>query len=60
MRERDTRISVFDVPIWLAAGMSHGEILKDFPQLTEEDIRACLAYTSKDGAMPVGPGQQVR
>jgi uncharacterized protein (DUF433 family) len=40
------RITVADVLGWLAAGMSHGQILADFPELTEEDIRACLAYAA--------------
>ena len=31
---------------WLAAALSHGEILADFPDLTEADIRACLAYAA--------------
>ncbi|MEG4023225.1 DUF433 domain-containing protein [Microcoleus sp. S13C4] len=38
------RISVYDVLGWLAAGMSHAEILDDFPELTEEDIRAYLEF----------------
>ncbi|MCU0318740.1 MAG: DUF433 domain-containing protein [Flavobacteriales bacterium] len=44
---RDTRITVFDVLSWLAAGMDHGEILEDFPQLTDDDIRACLAFAAE-------------
>ena len=40
---RGMRITVADVLGWLAAGMSHAEILSDYPELTEEDIRACLA-----------------
>ena len=43
---RGMRIAVADVLGWLAAGMSHQQILGDFPELTEEDIRACLAGTS--------------
>ena len=31
---------------WLAAGMSHAEILDDFPELTEEDIRASLEFAA--------------
>ena len=31
---------------WLAAGMSHQEIFDDYPELTEQDIRACLAYAA--------------
>lgn len=43
---RSLRIAVADVLGWLAAGMSHQEILADYPELTEEDIRACLAYAA--------------
>ena len=35
-----------DVLGWLASGMTHEEILSDYPELTEEDIRACLAYAA--------------
>ena len=41
---RGMRITVADVLGWLAAGMSHAEILADYPELSEDDIRACLAY----------------
>jgi uncharacterized protein (DUF433 family) len=41
---RATRISVGDVLGWLSAGMSHAQIISDYPELTEDDIRACLAY----------------
>ncbi|HEY7297134.1 MAG TPA: DUF433 domain-containing protein [Xanthobacteraceae bacterium] len=43
---RGMRITVADVLGWLAAGMSHAEIISDYPELTEEDIRACLAYAA--------------
>jgi uncharacterized protein (DUF433 family) len=43
---RGLRIAVADVLGWLAAGMSHEQILADYPELTEEDIRACLAYAA--------------
>ena len=43
---RGLRIAVADVLGWLASGMSHDEILSDFPELTEADIRACLAYAA--------------
>jgi uncharacterized protein (DUF433 family) len=43
---RGMRIAVGDVLGWLAAGMSHEQILKDYPELTDEDIRACLAYAA--------------
>ena len=43
---RGMRITVADILGWLAAGMSHAEIIADFPELTEEDIRASLAYAA--------------
>ena len=43
---RKTRIAVFDVLSWLASGMTTKEILEDYPELTEEDIHACLAYAA--------------
>ncbi|MEM9092345.1 MAG: DUF433 domain-containing protein [Cyanobacteria bacterium P01_F01_bin.53] len=43
---RGMRITVYDILEYLAAGMSHAEILEDFPYLTEEDIRACLSYAA--------------
>ena len=45
-RIRHMRIAVADVLGWLAAGQTHQQILDDFPELTEEDIRACLAYAA--------------
>ena len=44
---RGTRISVGDVLDYLAGGMSEAQILGDFPQLTSDDIRACLAYAAE-------------
>ena len=43
---RGLRITVYEVLDMLASGMSHEEILKDFPDLTEQDILACLAYAA--------------
>ena len=43
---RKMRISVYDVLGWLAAGMSQAEIIDDFPELTAEDIRACLEFVA--------------
>ena len=43
---RGMRITVTDVLEYLASGMTHKEILADFPDLTEEDIRACLAFAA--------------
>jgi uncharacterized protein (DUF433 family) len=43
---RGLRITVYDVLEYLAAGMTPSEILADFPYLTDEDIRACLAFAA--------------
>jgi len=43
---RGLRITVGDVLGWVAAGMSNSEIIEDFPDLTEQDIRACAAYAA--------------
>jgi uncharacterized protein (DUF433 family) len=43
---RGMRITVYDVLDYLASGMSEAEILHDFPDLTREDIRACLAFAA--------------
>ena len=40
------RITVYDVLEYLASGMSTQQILADFPDLTAEDIQACLAYAA--------------
>ena len=43
---RGLRITVSDVLDYMASGMSHEEILADFPDLTEQDLRACLAFAA--------------
>ncbi len=43
---RGLRITVSEVLDYLASGMTEDEILKDFPDLTREDIRACLAFAA--------------
>lgn len=43
---RGTRITVYDILSYLAAGMTLEEILKDFPELKKDDILACLAYAA--------------
>lgn len=43
---KSTRITVYDVLEYLAGGMTEAEILADFPDLTAEDIRACLAFAA--------------
>lgn len=43
---RGMRITVYDILEYLASGMSMEDILQDFPELTEEDIRACIAFAA--------------
>jgi len=43
---RGMRITVYDVLSYLASGMKTEEILADFPELTSEDILACIAYAA--------------
>ena len=55
---RGLRITVGDVLGWVAAGMSWAEILADYPDLTEDDLRACFAYASdreRRSLIAVGP-----
>lgn len=43
---KGTRISVADVLNWLANGMTRQEIIEDFPELSEEQIKACLFFAA--------------
>jgi uncharacterized protein (DUF433 family) len=43
---RGLRITVYDVLDYLASGMTQDEILSDFPDLTQDDLRACLAFAA--------------
>ena len=43
---RGLRITVYDVLDYLAGGMTESEIIADFPDLTVDDIRACLAFAA--------------
>ena len=43
---RGLRITVYDVLEYLATGMTEEEILQDFPDLTSEDIKACLVFAA--------------
>ena len=43
---RGMRITVYDIFEYLASGMTVAEVLHDFPELTEADIRACFAYAA--------------
>ena len=54
---RGLRMTVGDVLEYLASGMTHAEILEDFPYLTEEDIRACLAFAADRERFEDCPGR---
>lgn len=43
---RGMRITVYDVLSYLASGMSTEEVLDDFPELSKDDVLACLAYAA--------------
>ena len=43
---RNTRITVYDVLDYLASGMKETDIIRDFPELSQDDIRACLAFAA--------------
>jgi uncharacterized protein (DUF433 family) len=44
---RGTRITVGDILGYLASGTAEDQLLAEFPQLTGEDIKACLAYAAE-------------
>jgi len=43
---RGLRITVYEVLDYLASDMTEAEILEDFPDLTQEDLKACIAYAA--------------
>ncbi len=43
---KGTRISVYDVLFWLSNGMTREEIIRDYPELTGEQINACLSFAA--------------
>lgn len=43
---RNMRITVYDVLEWLAAGMTTQDIINDYPELTPDDIQACLQFAA--------------
>lgn len=43
---RGLRMTVYDVLEYLASGMTEQQVLNDFPDLTDDDIRACLAFAA--------------
>jgi uncharacterized protein (DUF433 family) len=44
---RGMRITVYDILEYLASGMTEAEILEDFSELTQEDIKACIAFATQ-------------
>lgn len=48
---RSLRITVYDVLDYLASDMSEDEILDDFPDLTREDIKACMAFAADSSGL---------
>jgi len=44
---RGLRITVYDVLDWMSQGISEQQIVEDYPELTVEDIRACLAFAAQ-------------
>ena len=48
---KNTRIAISDILQWLASGMSHTEILEDYPSLTEDHIRAALMFAANRQSM---------
>ena len=54
---RGLRITVGDVLGWIAAGLSWTEIRDDYPDLTDDDIRACLASAAdRERRAPIALG----
>ena len=43
---RGLRITVYEVLEYLASDMTEAEILEDFPDLTREDLKACIAFAA--------------
>ncbi len=50
---RGMRITVYDVLSYLASGMTEEEVLSDFPELTHEDILACLSFAADREGQPL-------
>ena len=55
---RGLRITVSDVLDYLASGLSEDDLLRDFPDLTREDIRACLAFAADREQRLVAVGER--
>jgi uncharacterized protein (DUF433 family) len=44
---RDLRIGVGDVPVWLASGQTAAQITVEYPELSLDDVYACLRYAAE-------------
>lgn len=54
---RGLRITVYEVLEYLASDMSEEQILADFPDLTHEDLKACIAFAAdRERKLNDGPG----
>lgn len=49
---RGMRITVYDVLSYLASGMSEQQVLDDFPELTHDDVLACLSFAADREGLP--------
>lgn len=54
---RGTRITVYDVLEYMASGMSNEQITSEFPELTEEDVRAVLLFAAEREKRPASGSQ---
>ncbi|MCE7058910.1 DUF433 domain-containing protein [Dyadobacter sp. CY343] len=45
---REMRITVEDILLWLASGMSFDDIISDFPELTKEDISTAMEFSASN------------
>ena len=53
---RGLRITVYEVLEYLASDMTEDEILADFPDLTREDLKACIAFAAdREGKLMTVP-----
>ena len=43
---RGLRITVYEVLEYLASDMTEAQILEDFPDLTRDDLKACIAFAA--------------
>lgn len=48
---KDTRIAISDILSWLASGMTHEQIIEDYPKLKDEHIKAALLFAANREVM---------